>query len=73
MQREHQSSTLAHLIELGYTEVIACSGTGMGFCRFEFTTADGRKLVVVTINNQENQDGSTLYRWWLKENRCTAG
>ena len=68
MQREHQSSTLAHLIEIGYTEFIACSGTDMGFCRFEFAAADGRKLAVVTVNNQQDEDGSTLHRWWLEDN-----
>jgi len=73
MQREQEFGAINHLIELGYNEVTSCSGTGMGFCRFEFITAAGRKLMVVTINNQENQDGPTLYRWWLEENRCTAG
>jgi len=68
MQREHQSSTLAHLIELGYTEVVDCSGTSMGLCRFKFAAADGRKLAVVTVNNPQNKDGSTLHRWWLKDN-----
>jgi hypothetical protein len=67
-QREHQSSTLAHLIDLGYTEVVDRSGTGMGFCRFEFAAADGRKLAVVTVNNQQDEDGSTLHRWWLEDN-----
>ena len=33
--------------KLGYNEVVDCSGTGMGFCRFEFAAADGRKLAVV--------------------------
>ena len=53
-RREQRFSTVNRLIELGYNEVVDCSGTGMGFCRFEFITADGRKLMVVTINNQEN-------------------
>jgi hypothetical protein len=52
--------------ELGYSEVEDCSGTGMGFCRFEFATADGRKLAVVTINNQRGQQ-PLLYCWWLEE------
>jgi hypothetical protein len=40
----------------------------MGFCRFEFAAADGRKLAVVTVNNQQDEDGSTLHRWWLEDN-----
>jgi hypothetical protein len=43
----------------GYNEVEACSGTGMGFCRFEFTGSDNEKLVVVTGGRQ-----STVQKWW---------
>lgn len=43
----------------GYNEVVACSGTGMGFCRFEFTGSDNEKLVVVTGGRQ-----STVQKWW---------
>jgi hypothetical protein len=53
--------------ELGYNEVVDCSGTGMGFCRFEFVTADKRKLVVITTNNQKGQQ-PILYRWSIEEN-----
>lgn len=42
----------------GYNEVTACSGTGMGFCRFEFAAAGNRKLVVVTAGQN-----STLHHW----------
>lgn len=31
-----------------FSETEACSGTGMGFCRFEFTNAFGKKFVVIT-------------------------
>lgn len=41
----------------GFNEVTACSGTGMGFCRFEFSAGD-RKLVVVTAGRD-----STLHHW----------
>ncbi len=34
--------------DLGYWEVVSCTGTGLGFCRFEFSDPSGRKLVVVT-------------------------
>lgn len=62
-----QYAPLDYIIgELGYREVVDCSGTGMGFCRFEFATADGRKLAVVTVNNQRGQE-PMLYRWWIEE------
>jgi hypothetical protein len=53
--------------QLGYNEVVDCSGTGMGYCRFEFKAADGRKLVVSTVNNQKGQQ-PILYRNWIEKN-----
>lgn len=53
-----------YIIKLGYNEVESCSGTGMGFCRFNFTDANGRKLAVVTTNNQRGQQPK-LHRWWI--------
>ena len=53
--------------ELGYNEVVDCSGTGMGFCRFEFVMAEKRKLVVITVNNQKGQQ-PILYRWLIEKN-----
>jgi hypothetical protein len=34
--------------DLGYWEVVSCTGTAEGFCRFEFSDPSRRKLVVVT-------------------------
>jgi hypothetical protein len=66
--RELFTSSENHLIhELGYREFVACSGTGLGFCRAEFTTADQRKLVLITVNNSSEQE-PILYRWGLEEN-----
>ena len=31
-----------------YLEAESCSGTGLGFCRFTFTNALGRRFVVIT-------------------------
>lgn len=56
-----------YIIQLGYNEVESCSGTGMGFCRFNFTDAKGRKLAVVTVNNQQGQKPQ-LHRWWIDKN-----
>jgi len=47
-----RSGAINYLInKLGYNEVETCSGTGMGFCRFSFTHANGQKPAVVTVNN----------------------
>jgi hypothetical protein len=43
----------------GYNEVSSCSGTGMGFCRFEFTGSGTQKLVIVTGGRE-----STVQKWW---------
>ena len=64
-----RSGAMNYLIKLGYNEVETCSGTGMGFCRFSFTNANGQKLAVVTVNNQPGQKPK-LQRWWIDtENR----
>ena len=59
------SGAMNYLInKLGYNEVETCSGTGIGFCRFSFTNANGQKLAVVTVNNQPGQQPK-LQRWWI--------
>lgn len=58
-------SPLDYIIDqLGYNEVEDCSGTGMGYCRFSFADANGRKLAVITVNNQRGQQPK-LQRWWI--------
>ncbi|MBE9102874.1 hypothetical protein [Vacuolonema iberomarrocanum] len=39
--------------DLGYWEVVSCSGTAEGFCRFEFSDPSSRKLVVVTAGMED--------------------
>lgn len=63
-----QYAPLDYIIgDLGYNEVVDCSGTGMGFCRFEFADAKGHTLAVVTVRNQRDWGGPLLHRWWLEE------
>lgn len=38
---------------LGYWEIVFCSGTAEGFCRFEFSDPSGRKLVVITAGMED--------------------
>ena len=61
---QEQDGVMAYLIELGYPEVTACSGTGLGLCAFEFVDAAGHKLSVSTANNRRGEE-PTLFRWWL--------
>jgi hypothetical protein len=63
-RRGYVSPNLQAMLDLGYHEAADCAGTGQGLCRFEFVTADGRKLVVVT---QPAEPQPVLYRWWLEE------
>lgn len=39
--------------DLGYWEIVTCSGTGEGFCRFEFSDPSGRRLVIITAGMEE--------------------
>ena len=54
--------------DLGSDEVVSCSGTGLGFCRFEFASADNRKLVVVTAGGAQHP---LLYRWSIEVKKNT--
>jgi hypothetical protein len=64
MARESISVVVQDLLDRGYSEVQDCAGTGQGLCRFEFATAEGQKLVVIT---QPTEADPVLYRWWLEE------
>jgi hypothetical protein len=60
-----RSGSVGYIINtLGFNEVEDCSGTGMGFCRFNFADADGRTLAIVTVNNELGQK-PLLHRWWI--------
>lgn len=65
LQRGYELSGTEDYIanQLGYGEMEACAGTGLGLCRFTFAAADGRRLIVVTANNEQEP---ILYRWWIE-------
>ena len=56
------NSTIDYLINKGYTEIVDCSGTGLGLCLFQFKNAKGQNLFVTTIDNQSGQQ-SKIYGW----------
>jgi hypothetical protein len=52
------------------TSLSACSGTGEGFCRFDYRR-NGRQLSVVTIPSTDGADtaaqlGGVVKRWWVE-------
>jgi hypothetical protein len=52
------------------TSLSACSGTGEGFCRFDYRR-NGRQLSVVTIPtglgpDHASQLGGVVKRWWIE-------
>jgi hypothetical protein len=61
---QEPDATMTYLIELGYSEVVSCSGTGLGLCAFEFVDAEGHQLSLSTTNNQPGEEPA-LFRWWL--------
>lgn len=48
-----RGAVIDSLIEKGYTEVVDCSGTGLGLCLFQFQNATGETLFVSTTNDDE--------------------
>jgi hypothetical protein len=59
--------------ELGYHEVTTCSGTGLGFCSFEFNDAYGNRLSVTTVKNFPRFGEPTLYGWQLEQDSSSNG
>ncbi len=53
------------LIKKGYTEVVDCSGTGLGLCVFKFQNAKGQNLFVRTVNNSARYE-SKVFSWKLE-------
>lgn len=58
--------------ELGYHEVVDCSGTGLGLCLFEFADAYGHRLSISTIRNDPRFGEPTVYAWRLEENSSSS-
>lgn len=50
----------------GYTEIVDCSGTGLGLCLFEFRNATGQTLLITTANNSPEEE-SVVFGWELKD------
>lgn len=61
----NKSGVIERFIEEGYTEVVDCSGTGLGLCLFQFQNATGQTLLVTTANNHSSEE-STVFGWRLE-------
>lgn len=65
----NRSRTIDYLIkQKGYTEVVDCSGTGLGFCLFKFKNATGQAVLITTVNNDRQQE-SKVHAWRLEQAR----
>lgn len=49
----------------GYTEIVDCSGSGLGFCLFQFQSAYGEILLITTANNGDNQE--SVFGWRIEQ------
>ena len=49
----------------GYTEILYCSGSGLGFCLFQFESAYGEILLITTANNGDNQE--SVFGWRIEQ------
>ena len=47
------------------SSLASCSGTGAGFCRYDYQLND-QKLVVVTIPASRRDRAGRVYRWWME-------
>ncbi|MGQ4650333.1 hypothetical protein [Lyngbya aestuarii] len=61
----NRSGVIDRFIEQGYTEIVDCSGTGLGLCLFQFQNATGQRLLVTTANN-DSEEESTVFGWRLE-------
>jgi hypothetical protein len=60
-----RGAVIDSLIEKGYTEVVDCSGTGLGLCLFQVQNATGETLFVSTTNNAPART-SVVFGWRLE-------
>ncbi|MCT7952914.1 hypothetical protein NG798_24240 [Ancylothrix sp. C2] len=69
--RELSGLTSRMVNKLGYDEFGDCSGTGIGFCGGDFIGSNGKRLGIVTVNNQQDP---RLYHWTLSSKEsCLLG
>jgi hypothetical protein len=61
----NRGAVIDRFIEKGYTEVVDCSGTGLGLCLFQFQNATGQSLFVTTANNYSEEE-SIVFGWRLE-------
>lgn len=61
----NRTGVIDSLIKKGYSEIVDCSGTGLGLCLFQFRNARGQTLFVSTANN-EPKEQSTIYDWRIE-------
>ena len=47
------------------SSLASCSGTGVGFCRYDYRL-NNQKLVVVTIPASHPDLAGRVYRWWME-------
>jgi len=60
-----RGTVIDRFIKKGYTEVVDCSGTGLGLCLFQFQNATGQTLFVTTANNNPKLE-SIVFGWRLE-------
>jgi hypothetical protein len=52
-----------YLKSLGFSEVVFCSGTGLGICVLSFYNEQGDELEVSTVANNSRASGIEVYSW----------
>ncbi|MGD1865857.1 MAG: hypothetical protein ACFB0D_15005 [Phormidesmis sp.] len=74
-ERYRLDGTIRKLVDKGYKEVQDCSGSGLGYCRFDFAytgqgypNQNGRGLSITTVYSQTAANGDpTIWDWSISE------
>jgi len=72
---EYGMYSISHFLDLGYTEIDSCSGTGKGYCRFVFQNDSGLFMEVTTQDapfpefqaNVENWDDAVVIYYGITD------
>ena len=54
------------------SSLASCSGTGVGYCRYDYRRSDTR-LVVVTVPASQPDQAGRVARWWMESVTLSPG
>ena len=52
------------------SSLASCSGTGVGYCRYDYQRSN-KRLVVVTVPASQSDQAGRVARWWMESVKLT--